>query len=96
MECPCCLNPALLPEHLDIPKCINIPLTIIHRLEAATSRLEDMVPTISDQSASTNGVASLPESGLTAPRLMFEMDLPLRRYSWQWLPYLLPLMTLML
>lgn len=68
MECPCCLNLALLPDHLDIPKHINIPLTFIHRLEAATSRLEDMMPTGSDPSVARNGLASLPESGLTAPR----------------------------
>lgn len=64
IECPCCLNPALLPNHLDIPKRINIPLTFIHRLEAATSRLEDMIPT----ETARNGMSSLPEAGLTAPR----------------------------
>ena len=67
MECPCCNNPALLPKGLDVPKYINVPLTFIRRLEAATSRLEDMVPTMSAPSGSTNGIASLPESGLTAP-----------------------------
>ncbi|KAI4257699.1 MAG: hypothetical protein LQ352_001539 [Teloschistes flavicans] len=46
---------------------MNNLTTLIKRLEAATSRLEDMVPTISDPSATLNGVASLPESGLTAP-----------------------------
>lgn len=46
---------------------VDIPLTLLHRLEAATSRLEDMVPTVSDPSAATNGISSLPESGLTAP-----------------------------
>ncbi|KAL8653381.1 MAG: hypothetical protein Q9210_002131 [Variospora velana] len=46
---------------------MNNLTTLIKRLEAATSRLEDMVPSISDPSASANGVASLPESGLTAP-----------------------------
>ncbi|KAL8700270.1 MAG: hypothetical protein Q9201_005541 [Fulgogasparrea decipioides] len=46
---------------------MNNLTTLIKRLEAATSRLEDMVPTIQDPSAASNGVASLPESGLTAP-----------------------------
>ncbi|KAI4193208.1 MAG: hypothetical protein LQ346_003987 [Caloplaca aetnensis] len=46
---------------------MNNLTTLIKRLEAATSRLEDMVPSISDPSASANGVSSLPESGLTAP-----------------------------
>ncbi|KAL8724867.1 MAG: hypothetical protein Q9166_007696 [cf. Caloplaca sp. 2 TL-2023] len=47
---------------------MNNLTTLIKRLEAATSRLEDMVPQgITDQSAASNGVASLPESGLTAP-----------------------------
>lgn len=64
MECLCCGNRALQPS---TPPQADIPLTLLRRLEAATSRLEDMVPSISDPSASTNGVASLPESGLTAP-----------------------------
>ncbi|KAL8631388.1 hypothetical protein Q9189_002898 [Teloschistes chrysophthalmus] len=46
---------------------MNNLTTLIKRLEAATSRLEDMVPTISDPSAVSKGAASLPESGLTAP-----------------------------
>ncbi|KAL8807721.1 MAG: hypothetical protein Q9182_000532 [Xanthomendoza sp. 2 TL-2023] len=46
---------------------MNNLTTLIKRLEAATSRLEDMVPTMTDQSAVSHGVASLPESGLTAP-----------------------------
>ncbi|KAL8827990.1 MAG: hypothetical protein Q9170_006786 [Blastenia crenularia] len=46
---------------------MNNLTTLIKRLEAATSRLEDMVPTISDPSASSNTLASFPESGLTAP-----------------------------
>lgn len=36
----------------------DISLTILHRLEAATSRLEDMVPHMTEQSAVTNGVSS--------------------------------------
>lgn len=43
-------------------------LTIIRRLEAATSRLEDLVPTMSDASTSTNGVPALPEAGLATGR----------------------------
>ncbi|KAL9039763.1 MAG: hypothetical protein Q9180_002336 [Flavoplaca navasiana] len=45
---------------------MNNLTTLIKRLEAATSRLEDMVPTMNDPSATSNGIASLPESGLTA------------------------------
>ncbi|KAI4170152.1 MAG: hypothetical protein LQ343_005158 [Gyalolechia ehrenbergii] len=47
---------------------MNNLTTLIKRLEAATSRLEDMMPTGSDPSVARNGLASLPESGLTAPR----------------------------
>lgn len=36
----------------------DISLTVLHRLEAATSRLEDMVPHMAEQSAITNGVSS--------------------------------------
>lgn len=61
--CPCCDNQALQ----GIDNRIQLPLTVLLRLEAATSRLEDMVPMIQDPSAASNGVASLPESGLTAP-----------------------------
>lgn len=63
VACPCCNNQALQ----GVDNRVDIPLTLLLRLEAATSRLEDMVPTISDPSATLNGVASLPESGLTAP-----------------------------
>ena len=61
--CPCCWNPVLqgIENHL------QVPLTVILRLEAATSRLEDMVPTMRPPSTDVNGVASLPEHGLTAP-----------------------------
>lgn len=71
MVCLCCGNRALQyiaePEPPPPPTHVDVSLTLLRRLEAATSRLEDMVPTISDPSAATNGVASLPESGLTAP-----------------------------
>ena len=43
-------------------------LTILRRLEAATSRLEDMVPTMSESSTSTNGLPALPEAGLSTSR----------------------------
>ncbi len=43
-------------------------LTILRRLEAATSRLEDMVPTMNDASASANGLPALPEAGLSTVR----------------------------
>ena len=43
-------------------------LTILRRLEAATSRLEDMVPTMSESSASANGLPALPEAGLSTGR----------------------------
>ncbi|KAL8969659.1 MAG: hypothetical protein Q9183_001893 [Haloplaca sp. 2 TL-2023] len=46
---------------------MNNLTTLIKRLEAATSRLEDMVPTMRPPSSDANGVASLPEHGLTAP-----------------------------
>lgn len=61
--CPCGDHQALQ----GVDNRIDIPLTLLLRLEAATSRLEDMVPTISDPSAVSKGAASLPESGLTAP-----------------------------
>ena len=43
-------------------------LTLLRRLEAATSRLEDMVPTMTDASALTNGQPALPEAGLSTGR----------------------------
>lgn len=63
LRCNCCNQHALQPD----PPRISLPLTVLIRLEAATSRLEDMVPAMSDPSAASNGMASLPESGLTAP-----------------------------
>ena len=42
--------PVILPPALS--------LTILRRLEAATSRLEDMVPSMGDQSAVTNGLSA--------------------------------------
>ena len=43
-------------------------LTLLRRLEAATSRLEDMVPTMTGSSASANGQPALPEAGLSTGR----------------------------
>ncbi len=49
------------------PKLPNkFALTILGRLEAATSRLEDMVPNIGDSSPSTNGIQSTRGQGMTA------------------------------
>lgn len=50
----------------------KLALTILARLEAATSRLEDMVPNIGDASASTNGVQSSPGQNLTTAEGMSE------------------------
>ena len=44
----------------------DISLTILHRLEAATSRLEDMVPHMGEQSTITNGFSSL-DQGQSVP-----------------------------
>lgn len=44
----------------------KLALTILGRLEAATSRLEDMVPNIGDSSPSTNGTQSNHGQGMTA------------------------------
>lgn len=44
----------------------KLALTILGRLEAATSRLEDMVPNIGDSSPSTNGIQSNRGQGMTA------------------------------
>ena len=38
--------------------CPALSLTVLERLEAATSRLEDMVPSMGDQSAVTNGLSA--------------------------------------
>ena len=38
----------------------------VRRLEAATSRLEDMVPNVNDSAASTNGIQSTTGQGMTA------------------------------
>ena len=48
----------------------NLLLTMLYRLEAATSRLEDMVPNIGDQSDSSNGIQSGKNQGMTAAEEM--------------------------
>ena len=45
--------------------CPALSLTILKRLEAATSRLEDMVPSMGDQSAVTNGLSAADEDAQT-------------------------------
>ena len=45
-------------------------LTMLHRLEAATSRLEDMVPNIGDPSDSANGIKSGQNHGISAAEEM--------------------------
>ena len=48
----------------------DLLLTTLHRLEAATSRLEDMVPNIGDPSDSANGTQSGKNQGMTAAEEM--------------------------
>ena len=48
----------------------DLLLTMLYRLEAATSRLEDMVPNIGDPSDSTNGIQSGKNPGMTAAEEM--------------------------
>ena len=43
----------------------ELSLTILTRLEAATSRLEDMVPSLGDQSVATNGISSADQGDQT-------------------------------
>ena len=40
----------------------QILTSLIHRLEAATSRLEDMAQSLPDQSSQTNGIPSIPRT----------------------------------
>ena len=44
----------------------DLPLTLLKRLEAATSRLEDMVPNLGDQSAATNGLPAEDQKSQTS------------------------------
>ena len=48
----------------------KLALTVLGRLEAATSRLEDLVPTIGDPSLATDGTHALSEQGLSGDRGM--------------------------
>lgn len=48
----------------------KLALTILGRLEAATSRLEDLVPTITDPSLATDGTHTLSEQALSGERGM--------------------------
>ena len=48
----------------------KLALTVLGRLEAATSRLEDLVPTIGDSSLTTDGTHSLSEQALSGDRGM--------------------------
>ena len=43
---------------MSVKLCPELSLTLLKRLEAATSRLEDMVPNMGDQSAATNGLSA--------------------------------------
>lgn len=54
----------------------KLALTILHRLEAATSRLEDLVPGIGDTSASTNGIQALPDQGSSDSRALKQARSP--------------------
>lgn len=46
------------PANMPVILCPELSLTILKRLEAATSRLEDMVPSMGDQAAATNGLSA--------------------------------------
>lgn len=48
----------------------KLALTILGRLEAATSRLEDLVPTIGDTSLATDGAHTLSEQGPSGDRAL--------------------------
>ena len=48
----------------------KLALTILGRLEAATSRLEDLVPTIADPSLNTDGSQSLRDQALSGDRAL--------------------------
>ena len=54
----------------------KLALTILGRLEAATSRLEDLVPTIADPSLTTDGAQPLPGQGLAADRALDQARSP--------------------
>ena len=62
------LNPIILKMPSNLPA--KLALTILGRLEAATSRLEDLVPTIGDSSLTADGAHTLSEQGLSGDRGM--------------------------
>ena len=55
-----------------------LALTILGRLEAATSRLEDLVPTIADPSLATDGTPSLSGQGPSTDRALDQTRPPSR------------------
>lgn len=56
----------------------KLALTILGRLEAATSRLEDLVPTIADPSLTTDGAQPLSGHGPSAVRALDKARSPSR------------------
>lgn len=54
----------------------KLALTILGRLEAATSRLEDLVPTIGDHSLTTDGIQPFPGQGPSADRALDQARSP--------------------
>lgn len=56
----------------------KLALTILGRLEAATSRLEDLVPNISDPSLATDGAQALSGQGPSADRALDQARSPSR------------------
>lgn len=57
---------------------VKLALTILGRLEAATSRLEDLVPTIADPSLSTDGAEASSGQGPSADRALDQARSPSR------------------
>ena len=56
----------------------TLALTILGRLEAATSRLEDLVPSIADPSLAADGAASLSGQGPSTDRALDQARPPSR------------------
>ena len=54
----------------------KLALTILGRLEAATSRLEDLVPTIADPSLATDGIHAVSGQGPSAERAVEQARSP--------------------
>ena len=53
----------------------KLALTILGRLEAATSRLEDLVPTIGDPSLTTDGAQPLRDQALSGDRALDQVGM---------------------